>query len=362
VFGIYADDDAGPDTLPRRARRCGLGATHFAVLVGTMVLLAAGCGGGEQAGESIEVIDGANGTSQPVADSGDGASEDAQVEVPDEGAADSLDGPLVVGSKDFTEAYILGHMYALMLEEAGFNVERKLGIGATPIAHQALVDGEIHVYPEYTSTALLTVLKESAMSDREAIYTTVKQAYSQQFDLVWLSPSPFNNPQALATRRDVAEEHDIATYSDLAAAAPELSIGGPPEFFEREDGLPGLREAYGGFEFSATRSLDPGLRYPALLAGDIDVVLAFGTDGQINGYDLVLLEDDKGFFTPYPVAPVVRADVLDVAPAVGAALDTLAPRLTNEVMQRLNWEVDGPENREPEEVAREFLVAEGLVK
>lgn len=270
--------------------------------------------------------------------------------------------PIIVGSKDFTEAYLLGEMYALVIEATGLPVERQLGIGATPIAQAALERGDIDLYPEYTSTALLTVLKEPPMQDRDAIYLAVKTAYAERFGLTWLDPSPFNNPQALATRKDVAEAHGLATYSQLSEAAPELVIGGPPEFFEREDGLPGLQTAYGGFQFKSIKQLDPGLRYPALLNGDLDVVLAFGTDGQIAGNDLVLLEDDKSFFTPYPVAPVVRAQILQSNPEVADALNALAPHLTNAVMQRLNWAVDGPEGGEPADVARRFLQDEGLIE
>jgi len=270
--------------------------------------------------------------------------------------------PIIVGSKDFTEAYLLGEMYALVIEAAGLPVERKLGIGATPIAHAALERGDIDLYPEYTSTALLTVLKEPPLQDRDSIYLAVATAYAERFGLTWLDPSPFDNPQALATRQDVAAAHGLATYSDLAAAASELVIGGPPEFFEREDGLPGLKEAYGGFDFRSVKQLDPGLRYPALQNGDIDVVLAFGTDGQIAGMDLVLLQDDLGFFTPYPVAPVVRAEILQFHPQIADALNALAPHLTNPVMQRLNWAVDGPEGGEPADVARAFLEDEGLIE
>lgn len=270
--------------------------------------------------------------------------------------------PIVVGSKNFTEAFILGHMYALMLESAGFEVEREIGLGATPIAHAAILAGEIDLYPEYTSTALLTVLEADPINDRDAVYQAVSEAYAQEFDLIWLDASPFNNPQALATRKEVSDEHGVTTYSELSAVADQLSIGAPPEFFEREDGLRGLQTAYGGFDFANSVQLDPGLRYEALLNGDVDVVLAFGTDGQISGYDLVLLQDDQSFFTPYPVAPVVRADVLAAEPGIASILNSLAPHLTNEVMQTLNWSVDGHDKREPEAAARDFLVSKGLIE
>lgn len=268
---------------------------------------------------------------------------------------------VAVGSKNFTEALILGEMYAQLLEDAGISVERKLNLGTTDIAHSALQAGEIDLYPEYTSTALLTVLKAEPMNDRQAIYERVKSEYQEQFNLVWLEPAPFNNTQALATTQEVSSRLGMRTFSDLAQAAPELVLGGPPEFFEREDGLPGLQQAYGGFQFKEVRQLDPGLRYQALLNGDIDVVVAFGTDGQLDGYDLVRLEDDMNFYPPYQVAPVVRQDTLSAFPQITDALNKVAPLLTDQVMSNLNWKVDGPEKMEPANVARQFLLENNLI-
>lgn len=265
-----------------------------------------------------------------------------------------------VGSKDFTEQFILGEMYALVLEENGFQVERKLNLGGTPVAHAGLRGGDIDLYPEYTGTGLLTVLKLPTSSDREAVYETVANGYKSQFDLVWLDPAPMNNTQALAVTQDVAAEYGLASMSDFAANADQLVTIGPPEFEMREDGLAGVRAGYGDFELKEYKAVDPGLRYQALVDGEADVVVAFGTDGEIAAYDLVVLEDDREIFPPYQVAPVVRQALLERYPEVADALNELAPLLTNETMQRLNNEVSGNQ-REPEDVALEFLLAEGLV-
>lgn len=271
-------------------------------------------------------------------------------------------GPIVVGSKDFTEEFIVAEMYAYLLENAGFQVTRNLNLGGTPIAHQAITNDEIDLYPEYTSTGLLTVLKEEPLSDADAIYKKVKSSYKQQFNLTWLQPAPFNNTQALAMTRDKSEEYGITTFSELSEAAPKLVLGGPAEFLEREDGLPGLQIAYGGFEFKDARQLGTGsLRYQALLDGEIDVVVAFGTDGQIEGNDLVLLIDDMNFYPIYNIAPVVRMPILDEYPEIESVLNELAPLLTNDAMSALNWQVDGPEKREPADVAQEFLQENGLI-
>ncbi len=265
-----------------------------------------------------------------------------------------------VGSKDFTEQFILGEMYALMLEDAGFKVERKLNLGATPVAQKALESDELDLYPEYTGTGLLTVLKEEVRSDPQEVYRIVHDGYLENFNLVWLDPAPMNNTQALAMTADGTAMYGIATISDMAAKAADLVMAGPPEFQEREDGLPGLKAGYGDFTLKEYKAIDPGLRYQALVEGQADVVVAFGTDGEISAFDLVLLQDDKGLFPPYQVAPVVRKDVLDENPAVGEALNKLSPLLTDSVMQSLNYEVSGNQ-REPADVAKEFLQQQGLI-
>ncbi|NMC80635.1 MAG: quaternary ammonium transporter [Chloroflexi bacterium] len=266
-----------------------------------------------------------------------------------------------VGSKDFTEQFILGEMYALALENAGFKVERKLNLGGTPVAQQALESNEIDLYPEYTGTGLLTVLKQPVNSDPQAVYDTVAKMYLDTYNLVWLEPSQMNNTQALAMTQEGSEKFGIKTISDMAAKASELVMAGPPEFQEREDGLPGVKKVYGDFTLKEYKAIDPGLRYQALVDGQADVVVAFGTDGEIAAYNLVLLQDDKGLFPPYQVAPVVRKDVLDANPKIRDVLNGVTATLTNEVMQKLNYAVSG-EQREPADVAREFLQQQGLIK
>jgi osmoprotectant transport system substrate-binding protein len=267
-----------------------------------------------------------------------------------------------IGSKDFTESFIVAEMYAQLLENAGFTVQRRLNLGGTPVAHEAILRGDIDLYPEYTSTGLLTVLKLAPLQDTQQIISTLRSQYEEQFGLTWLEPAPFNNTQALAMTRAGSEAYGIRTFSDLADRAPDLVLGGPAEFFEREDGIRALQTEYGGFQFKELRQLGTGsLRYQALLDGQIDVVVAFGTDGQIQGYDLVRLEDDRGVYPIYQIAPVVRRDVLEQSPEIADVLNRLAPLLVDEVMSGLNWQVDGPDKREYADVAREFLQQNGLL-
>lgn len=266
-----------------------------------------------------------------------------------------------VGSKDFTEQLILGEIYALALEDAGYSVERKLNLGGTPVAQAALENGEIDLYPEYTGTGLLTVLKEPVNNDPQTVYETVADQYKQRFNLVWLEPAPMNNTQALAMTQERSRELSITTISDFVEQANNLILIGPPEFEVREDGLPGLKSAYGDFQLKGYKAVDPGLRYKGLVDGEADVAVAFGTDGEIGAFNLVVLEDDQQFFPPYQVAPVVRQELLDANPEVATVLNDLSPVITDEVMQALNYQVTG-EEREPEDVAREFLVEYGWLE
>jgi osmoprotectant transport system substrate-binding protein len=287
------------------------------------------------------------------------------------------DAAVRVGSKDFPESIIIGEMYALLLENAGLSVDRLLNLGGTVIAHESLINDELDIYPEYSGTGLLVVLGSSvddamaagsgegtpeAMSPSEAVFNYVRDQYQEQFDLVWLDPTPMSNSQALAVRREFADEHDLSTITDLVALASsvDLVFSAPVDFEEREDGLLGLRSAYGEFDASVN-GVAPGIKYQALMDGDANVVLAFSTDAEIAFNDLVVLEDDAALWPPYNVSPVVRQSALDANPAIADTLNALAPLITDEVMIELNGQVVGEDQLDPEVVAREFLIAEGLI-
>lgn len=265
-----------------------------------------------------------------------------------------------VGSKNFTEELILGEMYATLLEHGGLDVDRRLNLGGTQIAMASLRRGDIDLYPEYTGTALLTELKAQPLHDRDAVYRLVQREYERRYDLRWLDPAPMNDTQALATTAAIAQRRGLRTLSDCARLAPQLRLGAVPEFTDRPDGLPGLQRFYGGFHFASVRLIDIGLKYRALLDGDVDVVVAFGTDGQIDADHLVVLQDDRHFFPPYQVAPVVRADTLARLPQIATILNPLAPLLTDATMRHLNWRVDG-QHEEPIDVAQSFLVEARLL-
>jgi osmoprotectant transport system substrate-binding protein len=274
------------------------------------------------------------------------------------GASDTT---IRIGSKEFTEQYILGNMYALLLEDAGYTVEYQ-PLGGTTENHQALINGELDIYPEYTGTGLLTILEgayDPSMS-ADDVYDVVSTSYAEQFNLTWGEQTAFNNTYCLTMTQAKADELGVRTLSDLSGMAGDLIFGTTQEFTERPDGLPGLQEMYGGFQFSEVLGLDPGLLYAGIDEGEIDITTCFGTDGQISAYNLVVLEDDKGFWPPYPVGPVIRQEMLDENPDILTILNKLAPLLDGETMSGLNWEVAG-NAREADEVAREFLVENGLI-
>ena len=269
--------------------------------------------------------------------------------------------PLVrVGAEDYAEQQVVGEMYALMLENNGFTVERQLDLEETSSAMAALESGGIDLYPEYTGTALMTVLNLPPSPDPQVVYDTVQQAYQEQFELVWLDPSPMNNTQALALTEARADALDLHRLSDFVAQANNLVLAGPAEFEVRTDGLPGLRQVYGDFSLGDYRVVDLDRRYQALVSGEADVVVAFGTDGEIDALNLVVLEDDRGLFPPYQIAPVVRQSVVDQYPELATTLNQLSPLLNDGVMRQVNYQVTG-QGRSPEEVAREFLVNSGLI-
>jgi osmoprotectant transport system permease protein len=267
---------------------------------------------------------------------------------------------ITVGSKNFTEQLLLGHMMALVIEDrTDLTVDRRFCLGGTMICHGALVNGEIDLYAEYTGTGLTAVLHEETSADADQVYQFVSREYQRRCDARWLPPFGINNTYAIAVRKEDAVQHGWKTISDLEQAAAGLRAGFTAEFSERPDGYPGLRGAY-GFPFGEVRDIDAGLMYEAVAGGEVDVIAAFATDGRIAAYQLTLLADDRGFFPPYYAAPVVRNQTLQRYPVLGEALSSLGRTLDDATMRELNFQVDH-QKRSPRGVAREFLVSRRLL-
>ncbi|MEO8657728.1 MAG: glycine betaine ABC transporter substrate-binding protein [Bryobacteraceae bacterium] len=264
----------------------------------------------------------------------------------------SCGGPkkIVVGSKNFTESVLLGEIVAQHIERRlHVTVDRKLNLGGTLLAHQALISGGIDLYPEYTGTALTAVLKRQPVSDAAKVLEQVRAGYAM-YGLVWLPPLGFNNTFAMVVRSA------DASYGTMSKAAQSRTwrLGVGYEFLQRPDGLPGLVKAYSLKGEGAPVSMDLGLLYSALQSNKVDMVAASSTDGMLSVLDVKTLQDDRHYFPPYECAVVARNESLGRHPQLGEALKELSGKLNDQTMQKLNYAVDG-KHRQVKDVAAEFL-------
>lgn len=266
-----------------------------------------------------------------------------------------------VGSKNFTEQLIVAEIYAQALEKAGIPAQTRPNLGATMIAHAALLKGEIDLYPEYTGTALAHVVKGDLTGSADQTYRTVKDYYEKNLHLTLLQPTRIDNGYAIIVLPETAAKYKLHTLSDLGPASGNLSFGAEGSFADRTDGLPGMSRVY-GIHFKEFRNLAKlGLRYSALTSKSIDVSFGFTTDWQIAQDKLVVLEDDKHLFPPYYLVPVIREDALARNPRIAGVLNEVGALLTNENMRAMNAAVER-DKEEPQDVARRFLAQRGVFK
>lgn len=271
-------------------------------------------------------------------------------------------GRIVIGSKNFTESLILGEFFAQQIEDrTHLKVERRFYLAGTYICQQAILAGRIDIYPEYTGTALIAILKRPAGGDKQQVYARVKEEYERRFQLTLGPPLGFNDTFAMEIRGDDARRLHITTLSQAAAFAPQWRAGFGYEFMERPDGYRGLASAYGLHFVEAPRVMDLGLLARALQDHQIDLAAGNATDGLIPALDLVALEDDKHYFPPYEAVAVVRQQTLQENPEILQAFTDLSGRISDQEMQGLNYAVDG-QHRDVKEVVREFLRQKNLVQ
>jgi glycine betaine/choline ABC-type transport system substrate-binding protein len=268
--------------------------------------------------------------------------------------------PLTVGSKNFAEQLILGEIIAQHLEHRlGRKVARKLNLGGTLLAHQALVNGEIDLYPEYTGTALTAVLKLPPASDPKHVFESVRAEYHTRFRIHWLDPLGFNDTFAMVIRGDDSRRLNIRSLSEAARHSPGWRLGVGYEFQQRPDGLSGLLKTYALPISGTIRTMDLGLLYQALEQKQVDMVAGNTTDGLLSALDVLVLEDDKKYFPPYQAAIAVREEVLHAYPSVADALAELSGKLSDAQMRALNHAVVG-QHRPLAEVAQKFLQDAGF--
>ena len=269
---------------------------------------------------------------------------------------------IVLGSKNFTESFLLGEIMAQQIEaHTNLKVERRFYLAGTYICQQAILAGRIDMYPEYTGTALTAILKEKVVGDKAEVYRRVREEYEHRFGLTLGSPFGFNDTFAMEIRGEDARRLSIRTLSQATAFAPQWRAGFGYEFMERPDGYRGLAATYGLHFVEPPRVMDLGLLARALRDRQIDLAAGNTTDGLIPALDLFVLEDDRHYFPPYEAVPVIREQTLQQHPEVSRALAGLAGKISDEEMQRLNYAVDG-QHRDVTEVAREFLRKQGLMQ
>ena len=259
-------------------------------------------------------------------------------------------GAIVVGSKNFTEQVLLGEIVAQQIERVlEVPVVRKLDLGGTMLAHEALAHGSLDLYPEYTGTALTEVLKQPIARDSQGVLDAVRDRYHRQWQLAWLAPFGFNNTFAMIVRRDAG----VSTLS-AAAQAQAWRLGMGYEFRQRPDGLDGLLKTYSLRLSGAPLEMDLGLLYSALQNRKVDLIAANSTDGLISTLPVSALDDDRHYFPPYQCAVVVRETTLARYPQLRATLEQLSGKISDATMRQLNYEVDG-KHRRAAEVAEGFL-------
>jgi osmoprotectant transport system substrate-binding protein len=274
---------------------------------------------------------------------------------------------LTVGSKEFTEQLILGHMARLALEAAGAEVNDEIGLAGTAIVREALVAGEIDLYWEYTGTGWITILGETEpVQPAEEQYEAVAERDLEENDIRWIEPGPFDNTYAVAAHESAADEFGLATISDLqdllAEQPEEATFCIASEFATRDDGLPGMEEHY-DIDFSDDQlvMLDEGAIYSEVAERtNCNIGEVFATDGRIAALDLVVLEDDQDFFAAYNPSVTVRNEVYEQYPDLEPMFAEIAATLETEVMQELNARVDDL-GEFPDEVAEDHLRDQGFI-
>ena len=269
---------------------------------------------------------------------------------------------LVIAGKLGPEPEILMNMYKLLIEEnTDMTVTVKPNFGKTDFLYQALKKGDIDIYPEFSGTVTESLLQPSPQigHDPEKVYEVARDGIAKQDQLAFLKPMAYQNTYAIAVPKKIAQEYGLKTISDLKKVEGQLKAGFTLEFNDREDGNKGLQSVYGLNLNVAT--MEPALRYDAIKSGDIQIMEVYSTDPEIERYQLQILEDDQHLFPPYQGAPLMKAELLEKHPELEAILNKLAGKITESQMSQMNYQV-GVEGKSAEQVAKEFLQEQGLLK
>ena len=266
-----------------------------------------------------------------------------------------------IATKPMSEQFILGEMLALLIEEnSDLHVKITKGVGGgTSNIHPAMVKGDFDLYPEYTGTGWLVILKKDTLLPPDQLFSELQKEYSREYGLKWVAPYGFNNAYSLAVSNDMAKKYNLKTFSDLALYPDLFTFGAEYDFYEINDGYADLC-AYYNLKFKKNLDMDIGLKYEAMKSGKIDVINIFTTDGQLSHANLTVLKDDKHFFPSYYCATIVREETLKEHPELERILEKMNGILTDQEMADMNYKVD-VEHRTEREVAVEFLKKKGLL-
>ncbi|AOM83027.1 ABC transporter permease/substrate-binding protein [Salisediminibacterium beveridgei] len=269
---------------------------------------------------------------------------------------------IIIAGKMGAEPEIILNMYKILIEQdTDYKVVVEDGFGTTSFTFEALRAGDIDGYFEFTGTAIVNLLNEEPISNEEGpAFEQARDGMYDEFGMVFLEPMDFQNTYAIAVREDFAEDNNLETIGDLRAVQDDVTAGFTFEFMDRADGYPGIQEAY-DLDLGNVQGMDPGLRGDAVEADEVQVIDAYSTDSYMIRYSLVSLEDDKNVFPPFNGAPLFREDVLIAYPEIEDILNQLGGLVTEEEMLEMNYQVD-EDDRNAEDVAREFLESEGLLQ
>ena len=273
--------------------------------------------------------------------------------------------PITVGSKLDPEAQLLGEMYVLLLQKAGYTVNPKLALGMTPVVFAALKSGAIDLYPEFTATGL-NLLNVTSAFDPTKDYQTVKSDFEQQYHITWLNMAPLNDGYALCTSQAASQKLSVTNLSQLAPKVSQLTLATQSDgvtFFDD------LKATY-GFDtssFKAVKKVDYAIGFAAVKSGAADLTECYTTDGSVTTQNFIFITDDKHGFPEFHPAPIVRDSVLQSDPGIAAALNPLAPDLTTDVSISLQQQVATKHTsgesigQAVKEVATAFLQSKGLL-
>ena len=266
-----------------------------------------------------------------------------------------------IATKPMSEQFSLGEMLALLIEEnSDLHVKITKGVGGgTSNIHPAMVKGDFDLYPEYTGTGWLVILKKDSLLPPGQLFSELQKEYSREYGLKWVAPYGFNNAYSLAVSNEMAKKYNLKTFSDLALYPDLFTFGAEYDFYEINDGYADLC-AYYNLKFKKNLDMDIGLKYEAMKSGKIDVINIFTTDGQLSHANLTTLKDDKHFFPSYYCATIVREETLKEHPELERILEKMNGILTDQEMADMNYKVD-VEHRTEREVAVEFLKKKGLL-